>query len=82
VVAPSQLLWRDSALAGHRRDGVAGAAGLAICHTGFTFFVALLLTKISGIPLLEKAADEKWGGNADYEAYKRRTSTLLLLPPK
>jgi steroid 5-alpha reductase family enzyme len=46
------------------------------------FFVALLLIKISGIPLLEKAADEKWGGNADYEAYKRRTSTLLLLPPK
>jgi hypothetical protein len=41
-----------------------------------------ILIKISGIPLLEKAADEKWGGNADYEAYKRRTSTLLLLPPK
>lgn len=45
-------------------------------------FVTILLTKISGIPLLEEAADEKWGGKADYEEYKRRTSILLLLPPK
>ena len=46
------------------------------------FFVTLLLTKISGIPLLEEAADKKWGGQADYEAYKKRTSSLVLLPPK
>jgi steroid 5-alpha reductase family enzyme len=31
-------------------------------------FVALLLTRISGVPLLEKRADERWGGQADYEA--------------
>lgn len=40
-------------------------------------FVALLLTRVSGIPLLEKRADEKWGGQADYEAYKKRTPVLI-----
>jgi steroid 5-alpha reductase family enzyme len=41
------------------------------------FFVALLLTRISGVPLLEKRADEKWGGQADYEEYKARTPVLI-----
>ncbi len=44
-------------------------------------FVALLLTRISGVPLLEARADEKWGGQADYEAYKARTPVLIPLPP-
>jgi steroid 5-alpha reductase family enzyme len=41
-------------------------------------FVYLLLTRVSGIPLLEKKADRKWGGRDDYEAYK--ASTPLLVP--
>ncbi|PKO12215.1 MAG: hypothetical protein CVU39_25425 [Chloroflexi bacterium HGW-Chloroflexi-10] len=40
-------------------------------------FVALLLTRVSGVPMLEKSADEKWGGQADYEAYKKRTPVLI-----
>jgi len=44
-------------------------------------FIILLLTRISGIPMLEARADEKWGGQADYEAYKDRTSVLIPLPP-
>ncbi|MEM1110384.1 MAG: DUF1295 domain-containing protein [Pseudomonadota bacterium] len=40
-------------------------------------FVAVLLTRVSGIPLLERKADRKWGGQADYEAYKRSTPTLI-----
>lgn len=40
-------------------------------------FVALLLTRVSGIPLLEKKADAKWGGNEDYEAYKKNTPVLV-----
>ena len=44
-------------------------------------FVALLLLRVSGVPMLEKAADEKWGGQADYEAYKSRTSVLVPRPP-
>jgi steroid 5-alpha reductase family enzyme len=45
-------------------------------------FVTLLLTRISGVPILEKRADEKWGGQEDYEAYKERTPVLIPRPPK
>ena len=45
-------------------------------------FVTFLLTRISGVPLLEKRADKKWGGQEDYERYKRSTSILVPLPPK
>ena len=44
-------------------------------------FVAFLLIKVSGIPLLEAKADERWGGQDDYENYKRKTSELVLKPP-
>jgi len=40
-------------------------------------FVTLLITRVSGIPLLEKKADQKWGGQADYETYKKRTPVLI-----
>ena len=40
-------------------------------------FVALLLIRVSGIPLLEKRANVKWGGQKDYEAYKLKTPILL-----
>jgi len=40
-------------------------------------FVILLLTRVSGIPLLEKKADQKWGRQADYEAYKKTTPVLI-----
>ncbi len=40
-------------------------------------FVALLLTRVSGVPLLEAKADKKWGGQADYEEYKKKTPVLL-----
>ncbi len=40
-------------------------------------FVYLLLTRISGIPLLERKADKKWGGREDYERYKANTPVLL-----
>ncbi len=45
-------------------------------------FVFLLLTRVSGVPLLEKSADARWGGQADYEAYKARTSVLVPRPPR
>jgi steroid 5-alpha reductase family enzyme len=45
-------------------------------------FITLLLTRISGIPMLEQRADEKWGGQEDYEAYKANTSVLVLRPPR
>jgi len=45
-------------------------------------FVTLLLTRISGVPLLEQRADAKWGGQEEYEAYKARTPVLLPRPPR
>ncbi len=44
-------------------------------------FVTLLLTRISGVPMLESRADEKWGGQPKYEAYKARTPVLIMRPP-
>ena len=40
-------------------------------------FVTLLLTRVSGVPLLEKKADTKWGGQEEYENYKKRTPVLI-----
>lgn len=45
-------------------------------------FVTLLLTTVSGIPLLEKQGDERWGKDEAYQQYKRQTSVLLLLPKR
>ena len=43
-------------------------------------FVALLLTKVSGVPLLEERADARWGGDPEYRAYKARTPVLVPRP--
>ncbi len=45
-------------------------------------FVTVLLTRISGIPLLEKRADQRYGDDAAYRRYKARTSVLVPLPPR
>lgn len=39
-------------------------------------FITLLLTRVSGIPLLEAAADKRWGQEAGYVAYKKSTPVL------
>lgn len=44
-------------------------------------FTIILLTRISGVPMLERRADEKWGGQADYEEYKANTPVLIPMPP-
>lgn len=40
-------------------------------------FITYLLTRVSGIPLLERMADKKWGNNPAYVAFKRRTAVLV-----
>lgn len=40
-------------------------------------FVTVLLTRVSGIPMLEKKADRRWGDRADYREYKRTTPVLI-----
>ncbi|XP_023001102.1 uncharacterized protein LOC111495346 isoform X1 [Cucurbita maxima] len=43
-------------------------------------FLTLLLLFVSGIPLLEKSADKKFGNVTEYVRYKRETSPLIPLP--
>jgi steroid 5-alpha reductase family enzyme len=45
-------------------------------------FVILLLTKISGVAMLEPRADKKWGQDPAYQRYKASTPVLILRPPK
>ena len=40
-------------------------------------FVYVLLTRISGVPLLERKADHHWGEDEAYQAYKRATPVLF-----
>lgn len=45
-------------------------------------FVYLLLTRVSGIPLLAARADEKWGHDPAYRRYTARTPRLVPRPPR
>jgi steroid 5-alpha reductase family enzyme len=45
-------------------------------------FVYVLLTKISGIPLLERLAEKKWGDDPEFRAYTDSTPALMLRRPK
>lgn len=40
-------------------------------------FVSILLIFVSGIPLLEAAANEKWQDDADYKHYKQTVPVLI-----
>jgi len=40
-------------------------------------FIYFLLTRMSGVNLLEDYAEKKWGGSDDYEDYKSKTPTLV-----
>lgn len=45
-------------------------------------FVFVLLTRISGIPLLERRAEKRWGDDPAFRAYTDSTSVLVPLPPR
>ena len=40
-------------------------------------FIIILLLFVSGIPLLEKSANKKWGNNPSYNNYKKNTGVLF-----
>lgn len=42
-------------------------------------FIYFLLTRISGVNLLEERANDKWGGQKDYKEYKYKTPVLIPL---
>ncbi len=40
-------------------------------------FVFLLLTRVSGVPLLDAGAKKKWGSSPAYQAYRKKTRMLI-----
>ena len=56
--------------------------GAAFAVVAGPLFITLLLLFVSGIPPLERSADEKHGDDPAYRDYKRRTSILVPLPPR
>lgn len=45
-------------------------------------FVVLLLTRVSGIPMLEARAEKRWGDEAAFQEYTSRTPVLIPRPPR
>lgn len=45
-------------------------------------FVFLLLTRVSGVPMLDAHAKRKWGNEPEYQAYRKATPVLFPRPPK
>ena len=45
-------------------------------------FVVLLLTRVSGIPMLEDRAEKRWGEEEAYQQYTNRTPVLIPRPPR
>ena len=45
-------------------------------------FVALLLTKISGLPALERRGLKRWGDDSDYQKYLEDVPILIPRPPR
>ncbi len=70
------LLWCGVALV-----ALPALSGWALATLVSPLFVYVLLTRISGVPMLESRSDEKWGEDPAYQAYKARTPVLWLRPP-
>ena len=56
-------------------------SGLQLVTLISPIFVYLLLTKISGIPLLERKADKRWSKDPEYVKFKENTPVLFLKKP-
>ena len=52
-----------------------------LCTLISPIFVYVLLTKISGVPLLENRAIKKWGSDPEYMNYLERTPVLIMRKP-
>ena len=66
------LLWTGVAII-----AIPALSGWSFVTLVSPLFVWLLLTKISGIPMLEKKADRRWKGDSEYERYKASTPVLF-----
>ena len=66
------LLWTGIAL-----FGISCFTGLERVAWISPIFIYLLLTKVSGIPILDKRALEKWGDDPEYQKYRENTPSLI-----
>ena len=69
------LLWSGVAVAAY--PALSGWQHVTLVSP---FFVYLLLTRISGVKLLESRAKRRWGDDADYQAYVQQTPVLVPVP--
>jgi steroid 5-alpha reductase family enzyme len=56
-------------------DGIERLIGLSS-----PLLITAVLLFVSGVPILEKNADKRWGKNKEYQDYKARTRLLVPLP--
>jgi steroid 5-alpha reductase family enzyme len=66
------LLWAGVAVM-----ALPSLSGSAMIFLISPVFVAVLLTRISGVPLLRKTAGERWGEDPEYQAYLKNTPLLI-----
>lgn len=66
------ILWLGTALL-----ALPVLAGWQLLTLSSPLLVIILLTRVSGIPLLERSAENRWGKDPDYQAYCARTPILL-----
>ena len=57
--------------------GISCFSGLERVTWVSPIFIYLLLTKISGVPILDRRGLEKWGNQPEYHKYRENTPTLL-----
>ena len=55
--------------------------GWQLCTLISPIFVYVLLTKVSGVNLLENRAIKKWGSDPDYMNYLEKTPVLIMKKP-
>ena len=55
---------------------------LAIVTLISPIFVYILLTRVSGIPMLENRGMKKWGSDPEYVNYVENTPSLILKKPQ
>ena len=66
------LLWAGVAVM-----ALPSLSGSAMIFLISPVFVAVLLTRISGVPLLRKTAGARWGDDPEYQAYLKNTPLLI-----
>ena len=66
------LLWTGIAF-----FGISCFTGLERVAWISPIFIYILLTKVSGIPILDKRALEKWGDDPEYQKYRDNTPALI-----